>query len=124
MDLRELKFGIEIETIRRTRQAVAEAIRTVVGGAVRHVGYPSSYDPWEVTEPRGRVWEVVADTQHHRILRFDADSRRLKGQLGDTDKPGAGLRAFDRPTCLCIRGNRLAVYDAGNQRIIKAELAE
>ena len=27
MDLRDLKFGIEIETIRRTRQAVAEAKR-------------------------------------------------------------------------------------------------
>ena len=61
MDLRELKFGIEIETIRRTRQAVAEAIRTVVGGAVRHTGHPSQYDPWEVTDPRGRVWKVVAD---------------------------------------------------------------
>ena len=61
MDLRELKFGIEIETIRRTRQAVAEAIRTVVGGAVRHAGYPSSLDPWEVTDPQGRVWKVVAD---------------------------------------------------------------
>ena len=61
MDMRELKFGIEIETIRRTRQAVAEAIRTVVGGAVRHTGYPSSYDPWEVTDLQGRVWKVVAD---------------------------------------------------------------
>lgn len=61
MDLRELKFGIEIKTIRRTRQAVAEAIRTVVGGAVRHAGYPSSLDPWEVTDPQGRVWKIVAD---------------------------------------------------------------
>ena len=61
MDLRELKFGIEIETIGRTRQAVAEAIRTVVGGAVRHVGYPSSHDPWEVADSRGRTWKVVHD---------------------------------------------------------------
>ena len=52
MDLRELKFGIEVETVGRTRQTVAEAIRTVVGGTVRHVGYPSSYDPWEVADPR------------------------------------------------------------------------
>ena len=62
MDLRELKFGIEIETIKRTRQAVAEAIRTVVGGRVRHVGTPACYDPWEVTDDRGRVWKVVADS--------------------------------------------------------------
>ena len=62
MDLRELKFGIEIETINRTRQTVAEAIRTVVGGTVRHVGTPACYDPWEVTDDRGRVWKVVADS--------------------------------------------------------------
>jgi hypothetical protein len=50
MDLRELRFGIEIETVGRTRQVVAEAIRTVVGGTVRHVGTPASYDPWELTD--------------------------------------------------------------------------
>ena len=62
MDLRALKFGIEIETIKRTRQTVAEAIRTVVGGTVRHVGTPACYDPWEVTATDGRVWKVVADS--------------------------------------------------------------
>jgi len=67
---------------------------------------------------------LVADTRRHRVLWFNADTRRLIGQLGDTDKPGASLRAFDRPTCLGTRGNRLAVYDAGNQRIVKAELIE
>ena len=62
MELRELKFGIEIETIRRTRQAVAEAIQSVVGGAVRHTGAPSPYDPWEVTDTQGRIWKVVSDS--------------------------------------------------------------
>jgi len=62
MDLTDLKFGIEIETIKSTRQTVAEAIRTVVGGTVRHVGHPTCYDPWEVTDTRGRVWKVVADS--------------------------------------------------------------
>jgi len=61
MDMRELRFGVEIETVGKTRQTVAEAIRTVVGGAVRHVGYPTSYDPWEVVDARGRVWKVVHD---------------------------------------------------------------
>jgi len=61
MDMRELRFGVEIETVGRTRQTVAEAIRTVVGGAVRHAGYPSSHDPWEVTDSRGRIWTVVHD---------------------------------------------------------------
>ncbi len=62
MDLTELKFGIEIETIKRTRQTVAEAIRTIVGGTVRHVGHPTCYDPWEVAAADGRVWKVVADS--------------------------------------------------------------
>lgn len=67
---------------------------------------------------------VVADTQRHRVLWFGAESRRLKGQLGATDRPGTGLGVFDRPTCLGISGNRIAVSDAGNQRIIKAVLSE
>ena len=62
MDMREIKFGIEIETIRRTRQCVAEAVRSVVGGQARHVGTPACYDPWEVADAQGRVWKVVADS--------------------------------------------------------------
>lgn len=61
MELRELNFGIEIETVKRTREQVARAINMVVGGEVRHVGTPSHYDPWEVKDDRGRVWKVVAD---------------------------------------------------------------
>lgn len=61
MDMRELTYGVEIETVRRTREQVAQAIQSVVGGTVRHVATPSSYDPWEVTDPRGRIWKVVAD---------------------------------------------------------------
>lgn len=59
-DLRDLRFGIEIETIKRSRQAVAQAIQSVVGGEVVHVGTPSCYDPWEVREA-GRTWRIVAD---------------------------------------------------------------
>jgi hypothetical protein len=61
MELRELNFGIEIETVKRTREVVARAIQMAVGGEVRHVGTPSHYDPWEVKDDRGRVWKVVAD---------------------------------------------------------------
>ena len=62
MDLRDIKFGIEIETIKRTRRCVAEAIQTIVGGQVRHTGTPACYDPWEVADSSGRVWKVVADS--------------------------------------------------------------
>jgi hypothetical protein len=67
---------------------------------------------------------LVADTQRHRVLWFHAEKRQLKGQIGTADTPGVGLGAFDRPECLSLNGTRLAVYDAGNQRIIKAVLAE
>ena len=62
MDMRELRFGVEIETTKRTRHTVAEAICTAVGGTVRHVGHPASYDPWEVTDTQRRIWKVVADS--------------------------------------------------------------
>ena len=65
---------------------------------------------------------VVADTDRHRVLWFDAESRKLKGQLGQTDKPGDALGLFDRPTCIGLSGDRLAVFDSGNQRVVKALL--
>jgi len=65
---------------------------------------------------------VVADTERHRILWFDAESRKLNGQLGETDTPGDALGLFNRPTCLGLCGERLAVFDSGNQRVVKALL--
>lgn len=61
MDLRELRYGIEIETVKRTREQIAWAIHSVVGGHVRHIRQPASYDPWEVEDLRGRKWKVVND---------------------------------------------------------------
>ena len=61
MDLRELQYGIEIETISKTRKEVAEAIQSVVGGKVEHIGVPEAHDPWHVVDRQGRTWKVVAD---------------------------------------------------------------
>ncbi len=61
MDLRELRFGVEIETVRRTRKRVAEAVQSVVGGNVTHPGRPGVFDPWEVVDGQGRTWKVVSD---------------------------------------------------------------
>jgi len=61
MDLRELKYGIEIETVKRTRGQIAWAIHTVVGGHVRHIGTPSCYDPWKVERSAGPKMEGVND---------------------------------------------------------------
>jgi len=61
MDLRDLNFGVEVECVKRTRERVARAVQSVVGGTVRHVGTPVCYDPHEVTDEHGRVWKVVSD---------------------------------------------------------------
>lgn len=61
MKLQELRFGIEIETVKRERGTVADAIQSVVGGHVTHVG-GSSYDTWEVRDEQNRTWKVMADS--------------------------------------------------------------
>ncbi len=61
MNLRELRFGVEVEVGGQSRREVAIAIQSVVGGTVTHTGYPASHDPWTVKDLRGREWRVVAD---------------------------------------------------------------
>ena len=83
MNLKEIHYGIEIETVKRTREQIAWAIHSVVGGTVRHVGIPSSYDPWEVEDLRGRVWKVVGDASLTSVpahLRAEVVSPPRRGQ--------------------------------------------
>lgn len=60
MNMKELNYGVEIETIKRTRESTAKAIQSVVGGNVQYVGGP--YDSYEVIALDGRKWKVVADS--------------------------------------------------------------
>ena len=62
VDFRSLKFGCEIEVVCRTRSIVAQAVQSVVGGEVEHVGHPSAYDPYHLVDSKGRLWKVVADS--------------------------------------------------------------
>jgi hypothetical protein len=71
--MRTLRFGIEIETIGQTREVVARAIQSVVGGEVRHVGMPAVYDPWKVIDRRGRTWQVVADSSLNARREYQAE---------------------------------------------------
>jgi hypothetical protein len=71
--MRTLRFGIEIETIGQTREVVAHAIQSVVGGEVRHVGTPAVYDPWKVIDRRGRTWQVVADSSLSASKNYQAE---------------------------------------------------
>ena len=60
IDLRDLKFGVELECVQRDRGTVARAVQSVVGGETGYVG--GTYDGWEVRDGRNRVWRVVADS--------------------------------------------------------------
>ncbi|MFH1538209.1 MAG: amidoligase family protein [bacterium] len=61
VDYREIRIGVELETIGRTRMQVAEAVRSVVGGGeiVRIPSY--GLDAHEFVDDRGRKWRVVTD---------------------------------------------------------------
>jgi hypothetical protein len=60
--LQDLRYGVEVETIKRRRGDVAKAIQSIVGGEVRYLRGSSSLDPWEIQDEHGRVWRVVADS--------------------------------------------------------------
>ena len=61
---------------------------------------------------------VVADTSRHRLVWLDARGHGL-GQFGETDVPGDDLAHTRAPTCVAVCEDRLAVYDSGNQRLLK-----
>ncbi len=100
MDLREIRFGIEIETIGQTRGHTAEAIRSVVGGTARHVGSPGCHDPWEVEAPDGRRWQVVGDASLSSVaphLRAEVVSPVLT--YGDLPQLQEIVRALRQAKC-------------------------
>lgn len=58
VSMKTLRFGIEIETVGLSREALARAIHSVVGG---DFGAEYANDAWQVTDVRGRAWRVVRD---------------------------------------------------------------
>jgi len=74
-----------------------------------------------VTASAGRLW--VSDTERHRVLGFDAATRRLLGVFGEVDAAGDTLAALKSPTTIAANGNRVVVYDSGNQRLVRLEYA-
>ena len=59
--LQSLYFGVEVEVGGQTRETVAHAVHSVVGGTVRHIG-GAPYDAWRVIAPDDREWNIVADS--------------------------------------------------------------
>lgn len=59
--IQSLNFGVEVEVVSQTRETVARAVQSVVGGTIRHIG-GTPYDAWGVTAADQREWRVVADS--------------------------------------------------------------
>lgn len=59
MDMRDQKFGIEIELTGITRCKAASIIAKYLGSTSEHYG--GSYDEYRVFDDRGRKWKLVSD---------------------------------------------------------------
>ncbi len=55
-EIREIRFGIEIETVGQSRKTVGEAIRNITGGTLELIA-----NRYEITDRQNRVWKVVPD---------------------------------------------------------------
>ena len=61
MNLQDLRFGIEIETVGQPRGEVAQAIQMTVGGTITSEPYGYNGKSYFVTDLQGRKWSVVHD---------------------------------------------------------------
>lgn len=57
MNLRELRFGVELETVRRSELCVAEAVQRVVGGSITEL----DSHRFQIADTDGRHWQVKPD---------------------------------------------------------------
>ena len=111
MNLKEIHYGIEIETVKRTREQIAWAIHSVVGGTVRHVGIPSSYDPWEVEDLRGRIWKVVGDASLTSVFLTGREAFRImkKQNRGRIVSIGSISAKMPRPGAVAYVGAKFGL---------------
>ena len=95
--MQDLTFGIEIETIKQTRQTVAKAIQSVVGGTVQHEGL--GYDAWTVKDAKGRTWKVVMDASLNADREHQAEivSPILKAE--DIARANRWIRSLQGENC-------------------------
>ena len=61
----------------------------------------------------------VSDTDRHRVLCFKKDGNSLVGQFGKTDKAGSGMDELSKPTGISSNGNKAALIDSDNERVVK-----
>lgn len=65
LSLEDLTFGIEIETVGKTREQAAKAIAELLGGSYCYGG--GHYDTWEAVDSQQRVWKVMSDSSLNNV---------------------------------------------------------
>lgn len=73
-----------------------------------------------LTLDQKHLW--VSDTENHRVLCFDLESRKPIASFGKKSTPGNDLETLDRPTTISASGHRALIFDSANQRLVKLEL--
>ncbi len=75
--MKTLRFGCEIETVGQGREALARAIRSVVGGTISAEGRSM-----RILDSRGRTWSVVPDSS---LSSYDCSGEIVSPVLGYAD---------------------------------------
>lgn len=52
-----------------TREQAAAAVAGLFGTSARQTHASRTYDPWEVSDPDGKVWTFVYDSSIHAFCR-------------------------------------------------------
>ena len=73
MDIREQRFGIEIELTGITRSSAARAVAGYFGTRSDHVG--GGYDAYHIVDGEGRTWKVMSDSSLRAEKREDGHKR-------------------------------------------------
>ncbi|HEU4324370.1 MAG TPA: NHL repeat-containing protein [Roseiflexaceae bacterium] len=127
-----------IDTIaHQTREFQLPAALLVLGQATftssSYAGATHLFHPWSVAIDQATGAVFVADTDHHRVLRFSslaslragASAEVALGQPDLTDAtPAAGARGMRGPTGVALDGRgSLWVADTGNHRVLRFDNA-
>jgi len=94
MDLRDIRFGVELELVSIARPEAARAIQSVVGGTIQHTH--GVYDAWEVTALDGRVWKAVTDSSLSAPRHLQAEIVSPILRYGDIEQLQQVVRALRR----------------------------
>ncbi|MBA3936567.1 MAG: hypothetical protein H0X38_03820, partial [Planctomycetes bacterium] len=62
---------------------------------------------------------AVTDRDRHRVLCFTPGGGTPRASFGRCDEAGTDLATVSAPTTVAVRGERVVVFDAGNQRLVK-----